>query len=104
MRSCKFANKKRKQRKVNTPRPCRLRGGAGDDGYDFMIERAISNAMIHGINLQAGVRNLADGNCAFETVIDSINTRECFNETLDGDPDEWRLIWMSEVENVDYEK
>ena len=41
------------------------------------------NANAHGISLHAGVRNLANGNCAFETVIDSIYTRKSFPETID---------------------
>jgi hypothetical protein len=67
-----------------------------------MLDRAIENAKLHGIDLHPGVSNLANGNCAFETVIDSINTRSCFPETYDGTPDYWRRIWMTEVEQVAY--
>ena len=64
-----------------------------------MIERAISNAEIHGINIRRGVRNLANGDCAFESIIDSINTQPCFGEKLEGTPAYWRNIWMTEIEN-----
>ena len=87
--------------------PVRLRGGAKIDGVEELpdiIERAIGNAKAHGINIHVGVRNLANGNCAFETVIDSINTRDSFSDIFDDTPDFWRNIWMSEVENVAYEE
>ena len=99
---CKFAREKKKE-KSGTIWPSRLRGGANNQHSDSIIERALLNAKAHGINIHAGVRNLANGNCAFEAVIDSINTRECFPETIDGTPDELRSTWMCEVENVAYE-
>ena len=101
--SCKFSLKKRKKSAAKVW-PYRLKGGAGDQESSSIIERAIINAKGHNINFHAGVRNLANGNCAFETIIDSINTRKCFKETLDGTPDEWRYLWMTKVENVAYDK
>ena len=81
----------------------RLRGGAKEDREpSSMIEIAIANATEHGINLHQGVENLANGNCLFETVIDSINTRVCFNEQLNETPDFYRNLWMSELEKVGY--
>ena len=92
----------------------RLRGGATEEddigqslhnlkeSVEPMVRRAISNAMFHGINLHHGVPNLANGNCAFEATIDSINTRSCFEETFDGTPDYWRKIWMEEIEQIAY--
>ena len=58
---------------------------------------------MHGIKIHAGVKNLANGNCAFISVIDSINTRVSFLEEYDGTPDHWRNIWMTEEENIAYE-
>ena len=82
----------------------RLRGGAKEKGkHTAIIEVAIENAAHHGINLHAGVGNLANGNCLFEAVIDSINIRDCFNEHLDESPNFYRNLWMSEVERVGYE-
>ena len=99
--------------------PYRLRGGM-DEGQKIaniakslqtvkesnlpMIERAIANAASHGINLYPGVRNLANGNCAFESIIDSINTRSCFGETLDQSPNYYRAMWMGEVEKIAYQE
>ena len=48
-----------------------------------MIGHAISCAESNGINVQCGVENLANGDCAFETIIDGISTRFCFGETDD---------------------
>ena len=53
----------------------RLRGGARNDKAKQIVDRAIANGKIHGINLHPGVENLGNGNCAFECVLDSINTR-----------------------------
>ena len=96
--------------------PYRLRGGADrqtssnvtieqsliniEESISPMVERAIQNAEIHGINIHHGVRNLANGDCAFETVLDSINTRPCFGETFQGTPAYWRNKWMSEIEEI----
>ena len=65
-----------------------------------MLDKAIKNAKFHGVGLHPGVRNLGHGNFAFESIIDSINTRSCFPETYDGTPDYWRRVWMTEVEQI----
>ena len=86
--------------------PVRLRGGAkvpGCKDLPNMKDRAVLNAKVHGICIRPGVENLGNGNCAFETVLDSINTRECFLDKLRGSPDEFRHKWMSVVENLAYE-
>ena len=100
--------------------PYRLRGGADSIGIDedvnepgiedyfsslhnsasLMVNKAIEDAKFHNINLYHGVPNMADGNCAFESIIDNITTRQCFGETYDGTPDHWRFVWMSEIENI----
>ena len=36
--------------------------------------------------------------------IDSISTQSCFQETYQGSPDKWRRIWMTEIEEVAFEK
>ena len=100
--------------------PYRLRGGADSNSVDthkvreedylsslhksssMMVDKAIENAKYHNINLYHGVPNMAGGNCAFESIIDNISTRQCFAETFDGTPDYWRFVWMSEVENIAY--
>ena len=100
---CKGTKSNRNGKRMSTPKfyPVRLRGGAGPRGT--MLEKAMMNGRIHGINLHPGVENLANGNCAFECIIDTINTNDIFEETLDGTPDYWRDIWMGEVEKVAYE-
>jgi hypothetical protein len=96
--------------------PYRLRGGADkqatnevnieqsllnlEESISPMVSRAIQNAEIHGIHLHHGVRNLANGDCAFETVLDSISTQTCFGETFEGTPAYWRNIWMTEIEKI----
>ena len=96
----------------------RLRGGADrQNAHDITIEqsllnleesiapiinKAIQNAQFHGIHLRQGVRNLANGDCAFETVLDCINTQTCFGETFHGTPAYCRNIWMSEIETISF--
>ena len=96
--SCKWKNKI-----TSSFSSVRLRGGAGA-GRTQIIQKAVENASSHGIRLHAGVENLANGNCAFEAVIDSINTRSSFEETLDHTPDYWRGVWMTEIEKVAYDE
>ena len=69
-----------------------------------MIERAVINANAHGINVHVGVRNLGNGNCAFESMIDSLNTRDCFKDVYEGTPDYWRKIWCSMIENIAFKE
>ena len=102
-RLCKYSVARR-AKIVTKEWPYRLKGGAGTQNSDEIIERGILNAKAHDINVHVGVRNLANGNCAFESVLDSINTRDCFEDSFTGTPDEWRLSWMTEVENVAFEE
>ena len=99
MQNCKLKKQKMKQPFW----PYRLTGGAVDEVDDQinieqyletlkvssspMIKKAIENAEFHDIHLYRGVSNMANGNCAFESIIDSISTRPCFGESLDGTPD-----------------
>ena len=95
--------------------PYRLRGGADEESIGQtlknleestspIVKKAIANGKFHGINLYQGVRNLANGDCAFESVIDSINTRSCYEDSFDGTPEYWRHIWMSEIEQIGFKK
>ena len=84
--------------------PFRLRGGAVTDPESPIIKIAVENAKSHGINVHVGVLNLGNGNCIFESIIDSINTRNCFQDTIDGTPDDLRTIWLDEVEKIAYDK
>ena len=111
---CK-AWKKSKKRKQESFWPFRIRGGAGkadddDTNVNFaekptssMVDTALRNAEAHGINLKHGVPSLGNGDCAFESVIDSINTRNCFDNHFDGEPSKWRYEWMTVIEEIAYE-
>jgi hypothetical protein len=89
---------------ADKPWPVKLRGGAGNEEVALIIKHAISNAEAHGINIHRGVENLANDNCAFETVLDSINTRSSFTETFDETPVYWRRIWMTEIQTVAFDR
>ena len=76
----------------------KLTGGAQSDSIPLMIRKAIENARKHGINLTAGIRNNADGNCAYESVLNNINNRDCFQTKLTLHPNIYRRQWISELE------
>ena len=95
--------------------PYRLKGGADSNEVEIqnylstlqqstsiMVNKAIENAKFHGINMHHGVPNMADGNCAFESIIDNISTRSCFEERFEGTPDHWRSVWMSIIQKIAY--
>ena len=42
--------------------------------------------------------NKADGNCAFDAVINNINNRQCYSEKLDISSEIYRQIWVTELE------
>ena len=67
------------------------------------ISKGIENASRLGIQLYHPHFNSADGNCAFESVIDNIITRPCFEERYVDSPDYYRAVWMAEVERIGYE-
>ena len=68
-----------------------------------MVERGISNARSHGINVHHGVPNLADGDCAIESMIDGISTQSCFEEVYEGTPEFWRRKWFTEAEDLAFQ-
>ena len=103
MSLCKWNKKGKPSQKL--PRPffdTRLQGGAATEMETQIIVRAVENAKIHGIDVHAGPKNLANGNCLIESIIDSINVRSCFSETIEETPDHWRNKWLEEVENIGY--
>ena len=67
-----------------------------------MIDRAITNAKYHDINVKTVNRTSGDGNCIFGSVLKNINSRDSFQEVYEGTEDYWRNIWMTEVENKAY--
>ena len=44
------------------------------------------------------MKNNADGNCAFEAVINNINQRKCFNEKMNLESYVYRQVWVTELE------
>ena len=89
MKSCKLRLKK-KGKRHNSVWPLRLRGGANMESQTDltkhplnMVDKAVENAKFHGINVKPGVPNSANGDCIFESVIDSINSRNCYKESFD---------------------
>jgi hypothetical protein len=89
--SCKYISKKE---------IFRLRGGAGNgnSASSMLVTRAIESAKKHGINMVQGTLNKADGNCAFDAVINNINHRQCFSEKLSLASEVYRQIWVTELE------
>ena len=78
----------------------RLRGGAGNHLLENpMIKKTIESARKHGINLKRGAKNAADGNCAFESVVENINGRQCFHTKLPLSITQYRQIWITDLEN-----
>jgi hypothetical protein len=63
-----------------------------------LIGRAIESAKKHGISLEQGKLNKADGNCAFDAVINNVNHRDCFQEKLLLNSEVYRQIWVTELE------
>ena len=103
MSKCKWSRMNVRMRSTKIM-PFRVRGGALTDPDSPIIKKAVENAKAHGIDIHVGVLNLGNGNCIFESIIDSINTRNCFEETIDDTPDDLRRIWLEEVEKIAYEE
>jgi hypothetical protein len=78
----------------------RLKGGAGNNegNPSILVTRAIESARKHEINLEQGTLNDADGNCAFDAVINNINDRKCFHEKLTLPSNVYRQVWVTELE------
>ena len=68
-----------------------------------MVKIAIQNAKFHGINLYPGTMNKGLGDCVFESVLDNINKRDCFDEILTEDSMFWRHCWMTEIESIAFD-
>ena len=98
-----FICKWKKERKTSQSTLIRFRGGADRVNYSdrSMIEEAVVIAGKHGINVHCSP-NSADGNCIFESVIDSLNRRRCFQETLSESPDYYRRMWLQVAEDIGY--
>ena len=90
-----MSNKKLKRKHI------RLRGGFNVLGnvQSLMVTKAIESARRHGAKLIQGKLNQADGNCAFESVINNVNLRDCFQTKLPFSPLTYRVQWMTNLQN-----
>ena len=79
-----------------------LRGGSNNGNRNSlsMVVTSIKNAATHGINLQHGAPNRADGDCIFESVMDNVSSRSCFEEVLHGQSEHYRKKWLGEAEEA----
>ena len=59
--------------------------------------KAIESASKHKIKLKAGRKDRGYGNCAFESVINNINDRDCFSQKLLQSPNWYRRSWMDQM-------
>ena len=64
-----------------------------------MVRRAISSGGFHGVQLQHGRPNPANGDCAFEAIIYNNNDRKCFKNKFDMSIDHYRRIWTTDMAN-----
>jgi hypothetical protein len=87
-----------KRQQEHSSRPYRMRGGGGGSTSN-LVTKAIESASKHGIDLKEGKLNKADGNCAFDSIINNINHRECFQENLSLSSKAYRQKWVTEFES-----
>ena len=66
---------------------------------DKMIKRAKSSGKYHGINMRHGSPNPAQGDCAFEAVIQNNNDRSCFPTKYPMHINYYRNIWTTDMAN-----
>ena len=64
---------------------------------DDIFRKAKASAQKHNIKLEAGLKDKGFGNCAFESVINNINERSCFQQKLKQTPNWYRRIWMNNM-------
>ena len=69
------------------------------DERSTLISRAITSARHHGINLTPGSPNPGTGDCAFESVIQSNNERQCFREKFPLSINTYRQILVTDMAN-----
>ena len=64
-----------------------------------MKSRAILSGRKHGVNLQPGSSNPGRGDCAFESVIQNNNDRNCYKEKFPLSIDYYRRMWATDMAN-----
>ena len=73
-----------------------VRGGAKNEKNVFV--KTIDIAKKHGISLNADLPNPGKGDCLFDSVVDNVNHRDCFQENLEDSVDCYRVLWVTELE------
>ena len=68
-----------------------------------MVNKAIANAKFHSINLYPGSKVQRHGDCLFESVLDNLIQRDCFEENPTEGPSFLRHLWMTEIENIAFD-
>ena len=98
--TCKEPGELDSSKDVSGNKIVQLKGGYGKESRtsSILIKSAIQSANKHGICLVEGKVNDADGNCAFDAVINNVNNRKCFHEKLLLSSTTYRQIWVTELE------
>ena len=65
----------------------------------IFIIKAINSAANHGIKLIQGTPIDGDGDCAFSSVKQNINDRNCYKEKLPMSVAYYRRIWATDMMN-----
>ena len=68
-----------------------------DNEKKLMISRAITSGKKDEINLEHGSSNPGTGDCAFESIIQNINDRPCYQETFVKTINNYRNIWVTDM-------
>ena len=58
------------------------RSGRPSSTSTIMLQKAISSVVQHGLGLNAGILNAANGNCLFDSLINDIKSRKCFKTKI----------------------
>ena len=65
-----------------------------------IMTEGIALAAKYRIRLSPGCPNQSAGNCFIESIIDQINSRDCFHRKLALSPQYYRVIWMNITESL----
>ena len=63
-----------------------------------IFDQTIRIAATHGIALRPDVPNSANGDCLFDSIIDNINHRPVFQQSLGDSVQAYRELWVTELE------
>ena len=78
--------------------PNPLRGGGKNEKNVFV--KTIDIAKKHGISLNADLPNPGQGDCLFDSIVDNVNHRDCFQQNLEDSVDCYRELWVTELEEM----